>query len=323
MSWIYIALAAHFLFALVFVLDKMILTHPVKRPLVYAFYPSFLSIAVVVLIPFVNFQILTLQSTILALSAGILFSWSLFFFYSALRNGEASRIVPFIGASTALATLFFSYLTGTESLSGHHWVAFVFLVTGSYIIVGGYRNGPWSPRVMGAVIMAAGMSGLSFTLVKIVYESTNFASGFIWARFGSILFSLILLSRVSWRRDIFQTTAALNRNSIGLLALNKLSGGAGIILQNYAVALGSVVLVNALQSTQYLFILLLAVFLSIKFPHTLTEEIGKLAIAKKVAAIAIIGIGLVIAVVPPPKLRETVREVLFLRYTWSAEKIGP
>ena len=64
-------------------------------------------------------------------------------------------------------------------------------------------------------------------------------------------------------------------------------------MQNYAIRLGSVTLINALQGTQYLFLLALTSLLSLKFPKILHEKVTTQTITQKIIAIVIISFGLV------------------------------
>ena len=52
MNWLFIAIIAHFLFALGFIIDKFLLSKTVLKPVAYAFYVGLLEIFVLLLIPF-------------------------------------------------------------------------------------------------------------------------------------------------------------------------------------------------------------------------------------------------------------------------------
>ncbi|QQG45080.1 MAG: DMT family transporter [Candidatus Sungiibacteriota bacterium] len=306
MSWIVIALIAYFLYAVVFVLDKFILARPIKSPLVYAFYPGVLGILAVLVVPFVDFSILSPSGIVYALLSGALFIWGLIYFYKTLQAGEASRAVPFTGALTPVATFVFSYLLGVEKLSGQQAAAFLLLVIGSFLIAWGYKNHDFlTKHNIGYGIAAALFFGLSLAFTKLVFEQTNFLNGFIWMRFGGFIFSLLLLTKRSWRNAVFSTTGSVTLRGVILFFSDKIIGSAALVLQNYAISLGSVIIVNALQSTQYLFLFILASLLSIKikFRKVLHETVGKGAIIQKVLAILVIGFGLWLLIKPhvPPQ----------------------
>ena len=78
--------------------------------------------------------ILDFANIFYALAAGAAFSWALVLFYRTLQISEASRSVPFVGALVPIATLIFSFPLGLEKLTGQHFLAFLFLVGGGFLI---------------------------------------------------------------------------------------------------------------------------------------------------------------------------------------------
>jgi uncharacterized membrane protein len=83
------------------------------------------------------------------------------------------------------------------------------------------------------------------------------------------------------------------RNGILFYCVRVIGALAGF-LQNYAIAIGSVVIVNALQGLQFVFVLALTSMLSIYYPRILKEEINSRILAVKMLAIVLITSGLVI-----------------------------
>src|SRR3989344_5542327 len=180
-SWIIIALVAHFLYALVYMLDKFILSSPIRSPLSYAFYTGFLGGLIIFIAPFFDFQLLAGAPLGESILAGVSFTVALLCFYHTLQVGEASRSVPFVGALVPVATLLFSNLLGIGGVPETHVTAFLFLVTGSFLIVFGYKNSNfWSRKNIFFLVVAALLFGLSFSLTKLVFNQTNFISGLVW-----------------------------------------------------------------------------------------------------------------------------------------------
>ena len=66
----------------------------------------------------------------------------------------------------------------------------------------------------------------------------------------------------------------------------------GFLLQNYAIFLGSVAIVNALQGVQFAFLLVLGGLISVFFPKLLKENVSKMVIIQKILAIVLISLGL-------------------------------
>jgi len=72
-------------------------------------------------------------------------------------------------------------------------------------------------------------------------------------------------------------------------------GAGASILQNWAIFLAPLVyvaIINALQGINYAFLLVFIIFLSLKFPQILKEEISKKILLQKIIAILLISAGL-------------------------------
>jgi len=74
---------------------------------------------------------------------------------------------------------------------------------------------------------------------------------------------------------------------------SKLLSACSLILLNYAIFLGNVSLVNALQGVQYVFLLIIAFFFSVKFPKIIKEQINKGTIFKEIIGISFVCLGLI------------------------------
>jgi uncharacterized membrane protein len=70
-----------------------------------------------------------------------------------------------------------------------------------------------------------------------------------------------------------------------------LAGGAGVIMQSYALSLASATIINALQAVQYAMVFILATILGYRDPH-LKEHLSKRQITQKICALILIAIGL-------------------------------
>ncbi|MBU1255600.1 EamA family transporter [Patescibacteria group bacterium] len=304
MNWLLIAIIAYFLYAIVFIIDKFLLSQTNLQPSVYAFYIGIFSgLAVLVLIPF-DFSIISVEQIIISFIAGILFVLANLFFYKSIQIGEVSRITPIIGGAIPIFTLILTYLFLGERLTINQLIAFCLFVLGGIIMlwprkkirVGhGMVKTLLIKRLPLAILSALLFAG-SFVLTKFIYNELSFINSFIWIRIGGIIGSLLLLFSSNLRKAIFQVSKSIKIKTVELAVFNKCLSALAFILLNYAIYLGSVTLVNALQGVQYVLLLFLAFFLSKKFPEIIKEQIGREVIIKKIFAILFISIGLGILV---------------------------
>ena len=75
MSWVTVTLLAYFLFAFAFLVDKYLLTSLIKSPKLFTFYTGVLRVAVVLLIPFIDFSFPGIYQLVLSFLAGGFFLW--------------------------------------------------------------------------------------------------------------------------------------------------------------------------------------------------------------------------------------------------------
>lgn len=321
MSWLVIATAAYLLNSLAFIVDKALLGHAIKNQYVYTFFIGTLGLIAVLLVPLIGFanahpgfyHLLVDQWHVptyvfdasqlaaptvgwwgIELLIGILLIAALVFFFSALKELETSRVVPFIGGLIPLTTFIFSFFYLDEQLSSTEIIAFVLLLVGGVVIsLGpkqkGRKQGPqhWWYAVAAAVLFSS-----SFVLTKYAYISQPFLTVFIVARLGSFFAALALLCVPSIRAAIVQTIRRL-RSRLGLIFVaSQAVGAAGFLLLNVAIKLKNVTLVNALQGIQYIFLLALVSVATVFYPKLLKERITPMIIAGKVLGIIFISAGL-------------------------------
>jgi drug/metabolite transporter (DMT)-like permease len=117
----------------------------------------------------------------------------------------------------------------------------------------------------------------------------------VWA----LLLIVILLSQHRARGQRTQRTrlaGAAGGIAVAFIA-SKVVGMMALLLQNYAIKSGSVTVVNALQGTQYLFVLILAMAVSAFAPRFFREEFSRVALMQKIIGIGCVTLGLIVLLV--------------------------
>jgi len=293
MSYIAVATIAYLLFAINGVIDKFLLSKAVKHPIAYAFYIGITGPLTWVFAPF-GLKFLGFQDLLIAILAGASFIVALYFLYVATKITSISRLLPIEGGLVPFFTLVFAYWFLDERLSDTQALGFVLLVAGSVIISLKKDKTGWHPKALGHALIAAILFALSLVLTKYTFEQTNFVSGLIWTRLGFLLVSLILLVPKKSRQYIFNTPKETSTGNKYLYYGARVSGGVAGLLQNYAISIGSVTIVNAMQGTQYAFLLILTLFLSRYFPSVLKEKASGPILLQKILAIVLISCGLIV-----------------------------
>jgi len=292
--WLFITTIAYFFTALANLIDKILLTHYIDKPIVYAFFIGTLSIVALVLTPF-GFVLPSPLLLLLSLITGINFIIALYFLFSALRQSEASKIIPLVGGLSPIFVFFFSWLGLGQGLRGNEFLAFLSLLLGIYFISRrSFKKESHTKKDLIFSLLAAMIFGLYYTLVKFIYLKTSFINGFVSIALGIFLSALCLLLWPNNRRAILASFKTRKLPVSLLFFFGQGSGALGSLFTNYAISLANVTLVNALQGLQYAFLLIMVIILGKRLPHLLEEKLTKKVITEKVLAIIFIGVGLVL-----------------------------
>jgi len=298
MLWLIVAILAYLISAVVFLVDKYLLVNSIPNPKVYSFYVGILGIAVLSLLPFIEFSVLTPPYLVFAFIAGASFVLAILWFFKGLGLYEPSRIVPAVGGILPVFTflLIFILSKGKEALSFWEIISLLLLILGSFLIT--YeRAKKFSPESLKISAIAAFFFAFSFVFSKYVYLEYPFLLGLVWIRLGGVAMALIFLFSRRLRDELFKEKPGFEKKTAVVFFSGQAAGAGAGILQNWAVALvplAYVAFVNALQGVQYAFLLIFAVLLSSTFPKILKEEISREVILQKITAVIIIGAGLTI-----------------------------
>ncbi len=306
MNWLTVALSAYLLLAVANLLDKFLVDNVVKSSRAYAFAACVLGLVVMVLAPwFLEWP--GINWLLFNLAAGGVFVIALWSLYEALKRGEAARVLVFIGGLTPIFSILFSILLFKEVYSVNQWLGMVFLLAGAGIIALlpqtrsflarlvaklGWENKKTKSALLVALISAFAYS-VYFIATKHAYNNQPFLSAFLWNRLGAGVFALLFLLSVAARKEIkslLQKSEPGKRK--GLVVVNQGLGSAGFILQNYAISLGPVAIVNALQGFQYAFLLAISAGLAILSPKLFKENFSLPIVLQKTGAIILVAVGL-------------------------------
>jgi drug/metabolite transporter (DMT)-like permease len=290
-EWVLIAASGYFLLAFTGVADKFLVSKVVKQPIAYAFYTAITGPFSLVLVPF-GARLLSWHVFAMALLSGVFFIAGVYNSYAAISRSSVSRVVPIQGGLVPLFSFLSAYVILGERLTATQTAGFFFLVAGAVMISIRKEKGVWTSKALLYATISAACFALSSVLTKYTFAHSNFISGMVWTRIGFILpVPFILLFRKN-REAIFNAPKEAGVRNVALYYSSRATGSVGGFLQNYAVSLGSVSVVNSLQGLQFVFLLILTSFLSIYHPKVLKEKINANTITLKLVAIGVISCGL-------------------------------
>lgn len=290
--WLPIALFGYFLNAIAAIIDKALLTKSVPNPKVYAFFISILGLIAFVAAPF-GLSIPSIQFLLLSLLTGGLSVLALVSFFTALQKGEASRVVPIVGGVQPIIILALSRIFLGEQLLRHELLAFGLLILGGIIIsYDQTEHHSKTSQWVGWALLSGGFYGFFYILTKYLFLNASFIDGFLWPRLGAGVIALFLLLDPITRKSLKTTSENSGKGGKLAFIIGQTSGASSFLFINYAIAIGSVSLVNAMQGSQYAFVFILTLVLSKRISKLLSEKITPMIITQKVAAILLIMAGI-------------------------------
>jgi uncharacterized membrane protein len=290
MSWIGWATIGYFFNSIVAIVDKSLLGQKrLDNPAVYTFAISCLGLLSLCLIPF-GWATPSLRGWLYGILSGTCFTVALWTMFTVLKSGEASRVPAFIGSLNPIIVFIASYFLIGERLAFWHVAAFLVLVCGGFLMVGG--PGGLKRRDMLRATVSSVFFGLAFVFIKLAFSEVTFVTGLVVTRLGGFLSSLcLLLIPGTWESFCHMIGKTSNGLKVSFVA-GQIFGALSGIFNSYAVSLASVTLVEALQGMQYVFILILALAVSYKWPDLFKEEFSRGTLARKIAGIVLIAGGL-------------------------------
>jgi drug/metabolite transporter (DMT)-like permease len=318
---IFVAIIAHGLIGATLVWDKVLLRRPETRNLfAYVFWLGFISIFGLILIPF-GFQIPRAPVIALAFGAGLLHMAAMFFYYAALKAGEASQTLAIMGGFSPVATALISIpllrnpIGGGMALGG-----FLLLVLGGFVMFISEKTD--IRRVLPNVLVASVSYGLVNVLQKLAFDQTNFVSGYVFFTLGTFSGALMLLIPASWRRQILKKHGKHERNEPRnwfWYFVNRFLNGLGSFLVFYAISLTRPALVDAITGLRYAIIFGVSYGLTVLRPRWLREDFTGSVLFGKSLATALVVAGLVLVGLQGSGSEAQTSQFLPLKQGYSAD----
>lgn len=305
-TWFLLAIGAQFIYAVVAIFDKYIVTSKtVLHPFSYTFYVAVLSSLSVFIFFFSwlplpgGIQLPSFSNLIwpsftvatLSLVTGMAMFIALVNMFEALSKTDASDAVPVITSVGAMATLVFEFLFLEVHFVTQNLIGFGLLALGT-ILVSHLR---FSKVLIFHTLVSGTFFAIYYILIKIVFNLSNFDSGFLYTRIGIVIAALLVITLPSYRKRIFRKlknrTVKKSKASAYVLTTKTIAGVASIMTLK-AVELGSVAIVQAIAGVQFLFLILFsAIFGKVTNIH-FGENVNAADVIQKGIAATVITIGL-------------------------------
>lgn len=289
---IFIAILAHGLIGASLVWDKVLLREPETRNLpAYIFWMGAMS-ALGVLLAVLGFRLPPPGIALLAFGTGALHLVAIYFYYAALKKGEATDALALMGGFSTAATALISLAFLAVPVARRELLGFLVMTAGGFVMFFTERLN--LRRILPDVLAASAAFGLVNVLQKVVFNQTDFVPGYVLFTLGTFAASLCLLLPRSWRKQILRRSRESPPRSRFWYFVNRLAAGVGSFLVFYAISKANPAVVEAISAERYAIVFLGAFLVTRLKPSWLSENFGGWVLAGKVAATGLVAAGLVL-----------------------------
>ncbi len=305
---VFIAIIAHGLIGISLVWDKVLLKRRGTQNLFsYVFWLGAISIFGLLLLPF-GYHSPSLTVIVIASVAGAVDLAASFFYYAALKRGEASEALAVMGGFTPAATAAFSYVLLKTQVQGHQLIAFALMCAGGFAMF--FSEKLPLKKLLLPVAMAAVLFGLANVMEKMVYDRTNFVSGYVWFTIGTFLGAISLLVPPSWRKQIFHNSGDKAEPSNRFwYFVNRFLSGVGSFLVVYAISRTHPEIVSAISGVRYAVIFVGALLLTKLKPTWLKEDFSGAELVTKIVGTCLVIAGVALSGISGGKTSGGARDI--------------
>jgi uncharacterized membrane protein len=297
MSWFVIALIGTVLYAISNHVDKCILEKHFKVGEVGAvvLFSSLLSVVALPIIYQIDPRVfsLSIKTTVVLLLNGTLNIICLVLYFKALRDNEASQVVPFYQL-IPIFSFFLGYFILGEVLNFRQILACIVIIIGAAILSIDFTGAKVVIKKKVVVLMVANsfLTAVTAVVFKFYAVREGFWVSAFWDFGGNLFIGILLFSLVSaYRKSFLQVLNVNGGRVMAVILINGLVFIAAEGISLFATMLAPVTLVMTANGLQPLFVLVIGIFMALAPSATANESLSKLVLVQKTSAIGIITVG--------------------------------
>jgi len=289
-SWVFFAVLATVIWAVVNIIDKHALVKWVKKPIIPTIICGVLGLLASIIVYFVKgFEELSYFNVFLAIIAGIFYILMALFYFRAVKIEEISRIIPLFYLEPIFVLVFALIFLG-EVFSFVKYLGIFLLVFGAVLISSRHPFRIKLKKSFWLMILSALAIAVNSVIIKYLLNFADFWTVFSYVRIGTFISVIPLIY------FYFKDLISVNRLGLGLMTFAETLNLFGVLSITIAMSIGFVTLVKALASVQPFFVFLFALILSVFYPKILKEEIKKKTVLHKFIATILIVIGAILVI---------------------------
>lgn len=293
MNWLWYAILAYAVYSVTNFTDKFLLEKRVKDPMSVTILNGSLYLLLGTLLFFISgAHILSITNTILLIGGGTFLTFYMIPYFKALTLEDTSRVVPLF-LFYPVFTLLFSVLFLHESLRFFEIVGFFLILLGGFVI--GTEKISLQIFSLRKALFLMVLASFFYTLSNVIFKFVtvnNFWTNFSYLTWGSAVGCIILLLKKENRLVVKEQLHGITWNTICILIINSSLNLLAEFLAFYAISVGPVGLVSAVNGVQPFIVLLYGIILTFLFPKIIKEDIKKETVLIKIIASVMLFIGI-------------------------------
>jgi drug/metabolite transporter (DMT)-like permease len=300
MNWFLIALIGPVLYGISNHIDKYALEKYFKGGEAGAIV-LFSSLFSIVLLPIIyiiepTVFLVGFKTAAILLLNGTLNIVCLILYFKALRDDDASTVVPFYQMTPVFGFIFGYFILG-EVLNFRQIIACLLIIIGA-IVLSLDLTGPkinMKKRVVALMFTSSLLYGIGGVIFKLIATEQGFWVSAFWDFTGNLFIGILLFTfAASYRKEFLWVMRSNSLSVLSILSFNEfifiIAEGASL----YALMLAPVALVMTVNGFQPLFVFIFGIILTLFFPKLLEESLSRNILVQKISAIGIITVGTII-----------------------------
>lgn len=275
MDWLLLALITPILWSIVTLIDDNLLRNVYRSPYIATIISGFFGLLPVASLLWLDVSTTTLVVGLTGAASGFLTVMYYFFYFQALEK-EAPSVVIALMSLTPVTLPFLAYVFLDENLSKQQILGFAIVLAFTFFLaVTDVRKFKFT-KALGPILTAVILMNFVLLTGKYTYDHTDFYTGFMYFSTGmglsALFFSYVLMFHNRYARK--KVLKIRKRYIIPALIGLVLTEGINIAAEftsNLAISKGPVSLVEVLQNTQPMYMLLIAILLYPIYPAYFRE----------------------------------------------------
>lgn len=299
MNWLFFAITAQALWAIVNHLDKYLVTRYFKGGVgAVMIFTALVNGMFLPLILVLNPQILStpLPQALFATTIGVLYvMMSLFYFY-ALKDEEATKI-SVLWQLTAPITYILGIIFLAETLTSRQAIGAIIVLFGGIVTMitseqNKFHIKKYPLLMMIAAVLCLAVSSIMFKVFAVEFD---FWSGIFFEIFGAFISGLLLLILIkSYKSEFYEALKDDTKKVLSINIPNELLQISGQVLFRQATILVPVAIVQVTNTLNAVFVFIFALFINIFLPKISQEKFTLWDILQKIIGIITVSIGIIL-----------------------------